>query len=277
MQLFDVHAHFFPDKIAASTVEKIGAASNLEPAYDGTRAGLLKAMQTAHINLALNLPIATNPEKVRSINEWNAQNSVWPILSLGCVHPDTPDPEAALHEVKRLGLPGIKLHPEYQSFTLDDARMIPIWRTCEELGLVIMMHAGADIAFQSPFKTEPIGFADLLQQYPGLKMILAHLGSWRMWDEVDAHLAGADVYMDLSFTLGFLPDEQVLDICRKHDTSRILFGTDAPWRNPSSYVQRFLQMDWSEAEKQAIAWDNGIRLFGLEEVVRTAETDAARS
>ena len=49
-----------------------------------------------------------------------------------------------LKEIKNLGLKGIKLHPDYQDMYFDDIRYEHIVDTASELGLITVVHAGAD-------------------------------------------------------------------------------------------------------------------------------------
>ncbi len=273
MLVFDVHTHIFPDAIAARTVDKLGEKAGISPFYDGTRKGLQASMATAGIDGALNCPIATRPDQVDSIIDWAARNNYWPILSLGSIHPDSPEPDRALTRLKKAGLPGIKLHPEYQQFTLDDPRMSRIWQACRDLDLLIMLHAGADIAFSPPFRTDPVAIVRLIEQYPGLKLIAAHFGSWRMWEQVAQVMAGASVWIDTSFTMGLLDDQQLITLIRRHGAERVLFGTDTPWRSQKQDLQHFYSLELSEKEKRMILWQNAECLLNLSLTEDKSATD----
>jgi len=263
MRVFDCHAHIFPDNIAAKTVALLGEEAGIEPSYDGTRAGLLASMQEAGIDAALNCPIATKAEQVDAINRWAAEQNAWPVVSLGTIHPDYPDVPAALSEVRKKGLPGIKLHPEYQLFTLDDPRMDIVWDTCRELNLLVLLHPGADIAFKPPYKTDPVTIGNLLDRWPGLTIVAAHMGSWEMWDDVATHLVGRELYFDTSFTLNCMPPERLVKLARAHGAERVLYGTDAPWRPQKQDLEEFLQLPWNDDERGRILWDNAAELLNL--------------
>lgn len=265
MRVFDIHTHIFPDKIAARTVESIGKASNLVPSYDGTRRGLEKALQSAGIDGALNCPIATKPDQVASINNWASDQNRWPILSLGSVHPEFPDLHHCIQRVHEAGLRGIKVHPEYQQFALDDPRMTTVWEACHAHRLIVMLHSGADIAFAPPFRSTPDTVAALISKYPGMQLIAAHFGGWEMWDAVENELLGKRLYLDTSFTLGRLPDETVVRLMRKHGVDKVLFGTDAPWRDQKADLEHFLRLPLTHEEQQAILWDNAAALLRLPE------------
>ena len=263
--VFDVHVHTFPDHVGPRVVADLGPrfAPGYTPAYDGTRAGLLQRLAAGGIAGALNAPIATRPDQTESINAWAAAQNRWPVLSLGTVHPDDPDIPAALRRVRDLGLPGIKLHPEYQSFAPDEPRLEPVWRTCRELGLLVLLHAGGDRLFKPPFRATPTVLGRVIRAWPGLALIAAHLGGFEMWDEFERELAGQPLFLDTSYTLGILPDEQFLRIVRRHGVERVLFGSDGPWQDPAEALARLLRLPLTPAEQRAILWDNAARLLKL--------------
>lgn len=263
MKLFDIHAHIFPDAIAERVVNELGEKDGVPPTYNGTRAGLLAAMQKAGITAALNCPVATRVEQVASINNWAVKQNLWPVLSLGGVHPAQPDPAAVLRRLKVLGLPGIKLHPEYQEFYPDEERLDVIWRTCVDLGLLVVLHCGEDIGFPPPYHGLPARVATVVRRFPGLKLVAAHLGGWRLWDEVEQHLLGLPVCWDISFTNSFIPDARLVALVRRHGVERVLFGSDGPWRDLLLDADWFRSLPFTPAEQQAIGWGNAARLLAL--------------
>jgi predicted TIM-barrel fold metal-dependent hydrolase len=263
MPIFDSHVHIFPDAIAARVVAELGAKAGITAPGDGPRTGLLEQLRRAGIDGALNCPIATRPEQVAGINAKAVAGNRWPLLSLGTVHPDTPDPEQVLEALRAGGVAGIKLHPEYQAFDLDEPRLAATWRACERLGLVVVMHAGEDIGFEPPCHASPAAIRALLSTYPRLKLVAAHFGGWRQWDEVRRHLLGAPVWFDLAFTFGYLPDAEVVEMIRRHGVERVLFGSDAPWSDPALGLAALRRLPFTPAERDAILWDNAAALFGL--------------
>ena len=85
-----------------------------------------------------------------------------------------------------------------------------------------------------------------------------------MWDETERELCGADVYLDLSHALLWMPDEQLMRIVRKHGVERILFGSDAPWQDPRDVLADFLRLPFTEDERRLILSANARRLFRLD-------------
>ena len=261
--IFDSHTHVFPDAIGPRVVAQLSASISIHPCYDGTRAGLLRKQAAAGISGCLNAPVATRADQVTTINNWAAEQNRWPMLSLGAMHPDILDIRAELQRVKALGLPGVKMHPEFQGFAPDESRLDPVWQICSDLGLIVLLHAGNDCFFAPPCHASPAVIARVVRKWPALRLIAAHFGGFQLWDAVERDLIGQPVYLDTSFTIGHLPDEQFVRMVRRHGVDRILFATDGPWQDASTAIAAFQRLPLTPAEQEAILWKNASGLFGL--------------
>jgi predicted TIM-barrel fold metal-dependent hydrolase len=261
--VFDFHVHLYPDHLATKAVGHLTHCFGNPPAFDGTVAGAKKKLSATGLCGALNLPVATKPDQVESINAWAAANNSGPVFSLATVHPDTPDLPAVLAAVKAAGFKGIKLHPEYQAFTLDDPRIEPVWKACVDLGLFVFLHAGGERVFKPPYHSSPTSIAALLARHPRLALVAAHLGGFRMWDESERELIGKSLTLDLSHTLFWMPDEQIVRMVKNHGANRIVFGTDGPWQDCGKVLEAFLKLPFSEEEQRKILWENAARLLDL--------------
>ena len=248
--IVDIHTHTFPDKIAPSTIQKLSQLSHTVPFSDGTTAGLAASMKQAKVDWSVILPVATSPKQVVKINDSSAAiNEAFRadgIHSIGCIHPDFPDWKQELARVADLGLKGIKIHSIYHETNADDPRYLRIYDRCGELGLVVIAHAGMDIGFPGQNYCTPAMFLNAVRQVGPVEMVLAHMGGWHNWDEVEELLVDTNLYLDTSYTLGLvhpcddhfqgdelrmISDEQFLRIVRTFGSNRICFGTDSPWRS----------------------------------------------
>ena len=264
MKIIDFHTHYFPDKIVEKAMASLSAAGGIRPFSDGTLTGLLADMKKADIEFALNLPLATNAESVMGVNAWAAKNNKAPVFTLGSIHPDCPDVDAIASFISASGLRGIKMHPEYQRFGVLEKRLEKIWEACISHNLFAVVHAGADIAFKPPFMSCPEDFAELARRYPSLRMVIAHLGSWGMWDAVEKSISGKVPFsLDLAFIPGILEDRRILRIIREHGADKIIFGTDSPWRDQKEDVRRINALPLGEKEKSLIFFENAAALLGL--------------
>ncbi|MFA7229715.1 MAG: amidohydrolase family protein [Victivallaceae bacterium] len=262
--IIDFHTHYYPEKIAGKAIEAVASIPGMQAYTDGTLNGLLKSMDVAGIDLCLGLPLANTPDNVRGVNRWAAINNNSPVYLLGSIHPDTPEPEKMIEWIAGQGLRGIKIHPEYQQFSFDEERLFPIWEACIEHNLFVLTHTGNDINFPPPARSNPRQLAAFHRRFPELKLVLAHLGSWGMWNEVSEQLAGLPVYFDLAFTVGYLSQEDLLRLIRQLGTDRVLFGTDSPWRDQKTEVEYFQALPLTDEEKSCIFYRNAVGLLGLD-------------
>jgi len=199
---------------------------------------------------------------VTAINDWAAAITSERIVGFGAMHPDLDDPASEIARMDALGLKGFKMHPEYQCFEPHDRRLDPIWEAASERGMVVLFHAGADICFTSVRGTAE-SFASLIDAWPDLRVILAHLGGFREWDAVARHLQGRDVWLDTAFTLGHLPDDELVRLVRAHGAERVLFGSDGPWTDAAEEIARMKRLGFTAEELDGILGGNAERLLAL--------------
>lgn len=263
--IFDFHTHFFPDNLAAGALEALEKSSGgkLKPCTRATRDALLESMRSSGIDYSMNQPIATNPEKVEKINQANALLNRPPIFSAAAIHPLVPDLGGVLAKAAKLGFKGIKMHPEFQDFDPLDPEISEICRVCCELDFFVLFHSGPDAFFMPPYRSEPAKFAKLHRNFPDLKMILAHLGSWSDWEEADRLLAGLPVYFDTSFTAGLIDESHMCEIIRKHGAGFVLFGSDSPWQGQKESLDFICGLPLTDKEKELILYRNAFRLLGI--------------
>jgi predicted TIM-barrel fold metal-dependent hydrolase len=262
MPVIDVHTHIFPDHVAPKAMPALEAGANVKATFDGTLAGLLAAMDRAGIDRAVLQPVATKPDQVRSINDWTAGIVSERIIPFGAIHPELDDPAAEVARMRGLGILGIKMHPEYQEFWPHEERLWPIYDAVIEHGMVILFHAGIDIEIPT-LRGTPESFAQMLDDRPRLRAILAHMGGFRQWDEVRWHLAGRDVCLDTSYTLGHMEDTEFVELVKAHGADKIVFGTDGPWTDMRAEVDAVRSLPLPQAEQDAIFCGNATRLLGL--------------
>jgi hypothetical protein len=150
------------------------------------------------------------------------------------------------------GIEGIKLHPLYQSFAVDDPRMFPLYEAIAEKKLLLLMHAGYDIAFDREDVASPSRLERVVTNFPRLKLVLAHLGGWNWLDGVIERLIGKDVWIDTSYSVGCCTDRQRDRILSGHSPDRILFGSDSPWGRMGEHVRYVASFPISDEAKEKI-------------------------
>lgn len=264
--MIDFHTHIFPDKIAARSIEALSKVSGVTAATDGTLNGLLASMEKSGVDLSVIMPVVTKPAQFETVNTFAAkvnEQYAGRLLSFGGLHPDSADYKAELDRIKELGLPGIKLHPDYQGVMIDDVRFMNIIEYADALGLIIMVHAGIDIGLPEPVHCPPDKARKVLDALKPKKLVLAHMGGWKQWDKVYEYLAGEQVYLDTAFCFDYISEEMFLKLCEKHGTDKILFATDSPWSDARRDIDVIKNLPMSDAEKAAIFSGNAKKLLNM--------------
>ena len=121
MHIIDFHTHCFPQKIASRAVESLKhAAGGVDNHTDGTAESLQKLMAADGVEKSVVLNVATNTRQQHSVNDFAASLDGEDLIAFGSVHPDSPDVLEELERIKDMGLRGVKFHPEYQNFFVDE-------------------------------------------------------------------------------------------------------------------------------------------------------------
>ena len=261
--LIDFHTHAFPEKIAVRAVEKLSIASGgLAPQTDGTVESLKKEMAKDGVDIAVVQSIATNPTQQRKVNDFAIEiNQDEKIVAFGSVHPDAPDALEELERIHAAGLKGVKLHPEYQQFDVDDEKMKPIYRKISQLGLITLFHAGEDYGFPPPYHAMPEQLLRALGWFDA-PVVAAHWGGMGCGLEVVDKLCGAPIWFDLSFGYSAMARSTAQKIVDKHGADRLLFGSDMPWHRPQWELRLLSTLEISPADLEKICWRNASTLLG---------------
>lgn len=264
--LIDFHVHFFPDKIAESSISKLEKIANLDAFTNGTLTDTVSKMETWGVDKFVLLNIATAPKQQESIlrsclairEEYSDK-----IIPFPSVHPDAENALEVLEKISNAGFKGVKLHPDYQNFFIDEERVLPIFEKCAELGLLVTIHAGFDPVSPDVVHAPPAGIARLIERVPELKLIAAHFGGQRMWDEVENHLVGKNVYLDTSFSNGHMPVETAKRLIDLHGADKILFASDCPWNCSTNEKSFILSTGCSAEEAEKIFHGNAEMLLNF--------------
>jgi len=281
--IIDAHTHTFPEKIAAKVVEKLQAMAESRAYTKATDAALQESMKTAGIDASVLLPVATNAGQVEKLNDIamrkNAHFAETGIFSSGAMHPDFENYRAELQRMADGGLTAVKLHPAYQGVDLDDVRFMRIIERAAELDLAIVIHAGLDIGIMHHNFSDVQQICTVIKEIHPSKFVLAHMGGWKGWNDVESTLAGEDVYMDTAFVLGsyeppegtFVPAEktkmmsngQMKRLVEKHGYDRILFGSDSPWSDQQRTLAQLASCGLDDSKLPLVLGENAARVFQM--------------
>ncbi|MEN2775473.1 amidohydrolase family protein [Acetivibrio clariflavus] len=261
--IIDFHVHCFNDELAAKAVPQLAKCANIPARLDGTILSLKESMKKAGVDKSVVLSIATKPSQTEKINNWTALIQDDNIIGFGSIHPENENWKEELLRLKENGIKGIKLHPDYQKFFVDDKKMYPIYEVAIELGLIIIFHAGVDIGLPEPYHATPERLRRVIDDFPGGKFVAAHMGGFSYWDEVEKYLVGTEIYFDTSYSVRFMNEQQVRRIINNHGYKKILFATDSPWGDQSEEVQKIREFSFGYEIESAILGLNARELLGI--------------
>ena len=263
MQIIDFHTHVFPDAIARKATESICEFYHMTAMVDeGTVGQLIQLHQEAGISHACIHSVAITAHYVESINRFiSGAATKYPdhLTGFAAIHPEYQDPERLVEETKRQGLKGFKIHPDMQKFALDSPEAMEMFAAIEGK-LPIIIHTG-DCRFEY---SRPWQMKKVLDAFPKLVCICAHLGGWSEWDEARKTLAQYEnAYVDTSSSLYAMTPEEGRRIVRSYSRDRVLFGTDFPMWNPKKELERFYRLKLTEEEEEKILRKNAEDLLQM--------------
>jgi predicted TIM-barrel fold metal-dependent hydrolase len=275
--IIDFHVHAFPDKLATRAMQTLSSAvEDLETYTDGTCADTIAKLDEWGVDTAVVMNISTNVKQQYNVNTFTIEinkfyenlqketGSILPrLISFGSVHPDSPDSISELDRLAAAGVKGIKLHPEYQEFDINDKKAFPIYEKCAELGFIIMFHSGKDIAYPDTLRASASACREVVDEFAGsgLRLAFAHLGGFNVWDSVYENLCGSDCYIDTSFIRGYLAPAMAEKIISKHGADKVLFASDCPWASAKDSADYVNALKLLPKEKDLIFFENAKKLL----------------
>lgn len=262
-KIINAHCHIYPDKIASKAVDGIKNFYDLNMSLDGTVNGLIEDGNTVGVNHYLIHSVATTPKQVKSINEFIAEsvNTNPDIFTgFGTLHPDSEDIQSDFDHLIELGLKGVKIHPDFQQFAMNEERAFKMGEIINDGNVPLMVHCG-DFRYNY---SNPEQIKVFLDKFPNLTFIGAHFAGWSIWEEATEKLAGIpNLYVDLSSSLYDLTPKTAVDLIHAYGSDKVLWGTDYPmWDSPSE-MEYFNKLDLTEKEKSQILYDNAAKILGL--------------
>jgi len=260
-RIIDVHTHVFPDPIRQKAVQAIGRFYDIPMRGSGSPEDLIQQGDPYGVVKYVINSAATTADQVDAINRYikSLQDGERRFIGFGTIHQDTRDPRGVIDEIISLKLHGVKMHPDFQQFNIDDAKMFPIYEAMAGR-LPLLIHMGDSRTDAS----SPKRLLNVINAFPSLTVIAPHLGGYSRWDEALETIIGRNIYIDTSSALAFLPPEKAADIIRAHGTDKVLFGSDYPMWLYRDELERFFALGLTDEENEKILYGNAAALLGAE-------------
>lgn len=254
--VIDSHCHIYPEKIVSKAVAATDKFYGVNSSGEGTVKNLISVCKKSGIDHAIVQSVATTPKQVRSINEFisnEVSKSGGFLTGLGTLHPDSEALEADINHIIELGLKGVKLHPDIQDFKMDAEKLFKMYELCEKKNLVMLIHTG-DKRYDN---SNPDRVERVLNSFPDLKIIGAHLGGWSVWEEAVKKLNGfSNFFVDCSSSFGFTDIKTIKKAILTYGTDRVLFGSDYPMWNAEEELEKFFKLQLSDEDNRKILSEN---------------------
>lgn len=263
--IIDFHTHAFPDEIADKAMKILleeGQKKHDVRAYlDGKISSLLDSMDRNNIEKSIICSIATKPSQFEPILKWSEKIRTDRIIPFPSLHPDDPRAPEHIAQIRGSGFKGVKFHPYYQNFLLDEERLFPLYEKLSEAGVIVLMHTGFDLAFERKKIADPERILRVLERFPDLNLVTTHLGAWEDWDDVEQMMVGKRIYMEISYALEILEKEKARRIIMNHPREYVLFGTDSPWTDQGGTLSLLQGLELGEEIESLIVRDNAFNLL----------------
>ena len=260
-RIVDFHAHAFHDKIAIKAAKQLNEYYDIPLAENGLFYHLKQSMLKNKIDKLVIHATATKPSQVKLINDYVKSLTGPDIVGFGTMHYACPNYEEEFKRIEEMGLLGIKFHPVFQGFKIDDEKMFPIYEQIEGR-FPVLMHMGD----KNTDAATPERLINMLKSFPKMTVIAAHMGGYSEWDEAEKYIIGNDkydIYIDTSSSIRFLEPEYTAQLIRRHGAGKVLFGTDYPLSLHAYELEVFDKVALTEEESEQILWKNAYKLLGL--------------
>lgn len=271
-KIIDSHCHIFPDKISQKATDSIDIFYKISKSgvidgcgFVGTAKTLIQQCDQTGVQKCLVTSVATTPHHAQSINSFIANEvKLFPdrFIGFGSLHPESEDSEEDVEHLIELGLKGVKLHPDIQSFKVDDPKVIRIFEICNEKGLPILLHTG-DSRYDN---SNPNRVAPVLEKFPDLIVIGAHLGGWSIWEDAAEKLSQyKNFYVDTCSSFYALKKETARKIIEIYGTDKVIFGTDFPMWRQDEELKYLFSLGFSKKQLEDILYNNLLRALKIEQ------------
>jgi len=186
------------------------------------------------------------------------------LVPFGSVNPKLPDWQDDLRRcVEEHRMPGIRLHPNYHGYTLDDPDFVRLLRLAVEHSLIVQLALiMEDERTMHPLlRVEPTsvtGLPGLLKQTPGLRIVLLNSQRVLSGRALAGLIAAGGVYVEIAMLEGV---GGVANLLAQVPLSRVLFGSFTPLFYFESALLKLQESPLSDEQLGAIRCENARRLL----------------
>jgi len=156
----------------------------------------------------------------------------------------------------------------------DDKKLHPFYNLCIKYNYPVIFHTGDTLGSEAKLiYSHPLNIDSLAVDMPKLKIIIAHLGNPWITDSAEVIFKNPNVYGDVSgLFLDFqindekyvkLMTRKINDLIAYAGGEKLLFGTDFPLMDSSSYIKFIKSLDLTKEELELTFHKNAEKLFKI--------------
>lgn len=188
----------------------------------------------------------------------------------GLVGIDASQRRAATDEIERCAALGTFVGVHFETgwtrppIAAGDARLYPLYATCEDLGLVAVVHVGP-LGGPSAEHTHPGALAAVARDFPALRIVVAHAGYPHADDAIMLVMKHANVWLAPDPYHDFPGGERYREWANRSDlvADRMLYGSSHGWPDAPESLERFERLGWRDDVLARVLGTNAAALFGL--------------
>lgn len=273
--LVDVHVHFLPDPVQAKVWQYFaqgdrhyGAAWPVE--YPLPVDERLAVLERLGVRAFPTLPYPHKPGMAAWLNDWSAEFAQRDprVLQSATFYPEPGAPDYVRRALDG-GARVMKVHVQVGRFDPRDPLLDDVWAQLEDRGTPVVIHCGSGPLVGE--HTGPTPVTGLLERFPRLQLVIAHLGMPEYAEFLDLAGRYERVHLDTTmfatdFIERLMPFDPALRPRLAELRDRVILGSDFP-SIPYPYahqLEALERLDLGEDWLRAVLWGNGCDLVGVE-------------
>ena len=273
--LVDGHVHVFPPDIIRHKEAYLGRDARFDTLYGSPQArmataeGVLEQMDAAGTACSVIFGFAFNDQGLcREVNDYVLEavaGGAGRLAGLACVSPGSADALSELERCLDAGMRGCGELTPLSGGSREIADLGPVAHCLRERGLPLLLHASEPVGHEYPGKGRftPEACLATAQAYPGLTIVLSHLGGGLFVYELmpEVRQALVDVLYDTA-AIPYLYGPKVYEVAAAAvGAEKLIFGSDYPLLPPSRCAEGLERL--SPEQQQAVRHENARRVFKL--------------
>lgn len=165
--------------------------------------------------------------------------------------------EETLREALKKEFRGVKLHPRSQQFDPRNESFAWIFEMIAQSGKPLLIHTRCEGLAQ----TDPLHVAKLTEQFPNLKLVLAHFGGGLKETAIQLK-EQKNLFVETSVYACTSAIKKFVEVC---GSEKILFGSDAPYSDMQIELMKIQKSEITEKEKVNILFKNSAKILKINE------------